>query len=244
MCIYNKLLVGLVLLIISSNSFSEDLDIAEKKVPRSLILHGKSGAVVDMILFPTRNNKINAQIPVFKKLSSSDSSLVQSNIKKTNRIIYRVIQRIDKSGNWLTATSKLLEDTPEYTSIEIDEEISDMTERYFTWFILMDKKTGLPFTSKEAITRYGFTIQKIQNAVKDWVKPCINVKNEDAPDKCQDVVIEQFVYNYFDDGSPSFSDILPSGVYFKDGHLGVSYDITKFTQTFEFDLKTKKIVNP
>ena len=144
--------------------------------PEANIIVSPMGVIIRLKKIPTLNNNINAQVPVIKRLSLKDTPRVKKNISKESRVIERVIHDLYRKSHGdivaLVTTVNLISDSPQYTSILINENISNATERYFVWNILIDKSTGLMVSPKQALQYFGFSSVKIQHQINDWIQPC------------------------------------------------------------------------
>lgn len=202
------------------------------------------GVRIRLKKLPINNNKINAQVPVIKRLSTADTTKIKKNFSKENRVIEHAISDFYRKNQGdiiaLETTVELISDNSQYTSIAINKNISNATERYFIWNILIDKSTGLMISPNQAFQHFGFSFADVQSQINDWIKPCMNPNRKIIPDRCMDMGLDSFVQQI---AYEDISSIKPSGVYLKNRNLGVSFDTNKFSPSFEFDLKTKKIIN-
>lgn len=190
----------------------------------------------------TTHSSVKIQIPIVKLFSIQDSSLVKKNIKETNNKIYKKLKAFDSKGyEYVNIKPTVISNDSGYLSISIEEELTGGTTQYYDWNILIDKSTGLMISPNQAFQHFGFSLADVQNQINDWIKPCMDSDRQKVPEKCMDAELESFVERIADDSDISSEQ--PSGVYLKNGNLGVSFDTNKFSPSFEFDLKTKKITN-
>jgi hypothetical protein len=180
------------------------------------IIRGSAGAIFLLQkISPKFNNRLRLSLLFIKQLSRSNNPRVQKNVAEINHhflkqfLIPYDVKDDYEGSNGIETIPALVWDSPRYSSISIEVNVSNMTERYFQAYYLIDKRTGKLVSPKQAIARFGFSNKDIQNAIYAKIKPCIDTENSSwqgyeankkfRPVFCDDVVLNRFVVDHMDD---------------------------------------------
>ena len=198
---------------------------------------GETGSQIVVSKYINQHNQhLELQLPVIKRLG-----LVKASPAKLNQLNQRIrneFTKYDTKNDFYLETSaiKILQDSKDYLSFTLHIETSDLTSRYFDKYYVIDKHSIQILSPRDVRRTFGFSLAHINSEIKHYID-----SNPNSTDEV-DVAFDQFEA-WYREAESLYQKQEPTGVYLKPNVFGISYDSNKFTQTFEFNSKTKKLVN-
>lgn len=174
------------------------------------------------------------------QLSGSYPSIKGSQFKEVNNSIFEFIStsfdREDEEYPTEVNFEKLFQNK-DILSFSINYNISNSTERYFNKYYtlsLPNKKEMnlLQYLKDKKVSKYD-----VLKSINSFITPCLSTKKS-LPDYCSDMTIQSLIEN---NPNINFSDI--SSFFIKgNDDLGIGIDSNKFTTTFIYNIKSKKVI--
>lgn len=174
------------------------------------------------------------------QLSGSYPSIKGSQFKEINHSIFKFItnnfDREDERYPTEISFENLFQNE-DVLSFSINYNISNSTERYFNKYYTLSLSKKKELSLSEYLKDKKISQYDVLKSINSFISPCLSVKKS-LPDYCADMTLQSLIENK---KRVTYSDI--SSFFIKDNSdIGIGIDSNKFTTTFIYNIKSKKIV--
>ncbi|MFW1840737.1 hypothetical protein [Acinetobacter gyllenbergii] len=174
------------------------------------------------------------------QLSGSYPSINGSQFKEINNSIFKFIttnfDREDEGYPTEISFEKLFQ-SEEILSFSINYNISNSTERYFNKYYTLSLSNKKELSLSEYLKDKKISKYDVLKSINNFISPCLSIK-EPPLDYCSDMTLQSLIEN---NTKVTYSDI--SSFFIKDNSdIGIGIDSNKFTTTFIYNVKSKRIV--
>lgn len=181
-------------------------------------------------VMPSHNLQLSGSYPSirgkqFKEINNSISKFIATNFDKEDEQYPTEI-----SFEKLFQNEKIL-------SFSINYNISNSTERYFNKYYTLSVSNKKELSLSEYLKDKKISKYDVLKSINSFISPCLSAKKS-LPDYCADMTLQSLIENK---KRVAYSDI--SSFFIKNNSdIGVGVDSNKFTTTFIYNIKSKKIV--
>lgn len=208
---------------------------------KTLILIFISCSVITIGYAKTNNYLISQDVkPKYNlQLSGSYPLIAGNQFKEVNSSIVKFITtNFDREDeNYPTEVSfEKLYQNKDILSFSINYNISNATERYFNRYYVLSLSSNKELTLSQYLKDKKISKYNLLKNINSFIAPCLTTQKS-VPDYCSDMTLQNLIEN---NKKVNFSDISSFFVKSNDD-LGVGIDSNKFTTTFIYNIKTKKI---
>lgn len=181
-------------------------------------------------IMPSHNLQLSGSYPSikgkqFKEINDSISKFIATNF-----------DREDEQYPTEISFEKLFQNE-DILSFSINYNISNSTERYFNKYYTLSLSNKKELSLSEYLKDKKISKYDVLNSINSFISPCLSVKKA-LPDYCADMTLQSLIENK---KRVAYSDI--SSFFIKNNSdIGVGVDSNKFTTTFIYNIKSKKIV--
>lgn len=121
-------------------------------------------------------------------------------------------------------------------SFSINYNISSATERYFSKYYVLSLSSNKELNLSQYLKDKKISKYTLVKNINSFIAPCLTTQKS-TPDYCSDMTLQSLIEN---NKKVNFSDI--SSFFIKSNNdLGIGIDSNKFTTSFIYNIKNKKI---
>lgn len=180
-------------------------------------------------IIPSRNLQLNGSYP----------SIKGSQFKEINNSVLKFIttnfDREDEGYPTEISFEKLFQNK-EILSFSINYNVSNSTERYFNKYYTLSLSNKKELNLSEYLKDKKISKYDVLKSINSFISPCLSIK-EPHLDYCSDMRLQSLIEN---NKKITYSDI--SSFFIKDNSdIGIGIDSNKFTTTFIYNIKSKRI---
>ncbi|MDO3664291.1 hypothetical protein [Acinetobacter higginsii] len=181
-------------------------------------------------IMPSHNLQLSGSYPSikgkqFKEINNSISKFIATNF-----------DREDEQYPTEISFEKLFQNE-DILSFSINYKISNSTERYFNKYYTLSLSNKKELSLSEYLKDKKISKYDVLNSINSFISPCLSVKKA-LPDYCADMTLQSLIENK---KRVAYSDI--SSFFIKDNiDIGIGIDSNKFTTTFIYNIKSKRVV--
>ena len=173
------------------------------------------------------------------QLSGSYPSIKGNDFKEVNKSIFKFIttnfDRKDEQYPTEISFEKIFENK-NILSFSINYNVSNSTEKYFNKYYTLSLSNKKELGLSEYLQNKKISESDILNSINHFISPCLPTKKS-FPDYCSNMTLQSLMEN---NSKVNYSDI--SSFFVKNNNdIGIGVNSNKFTTTFIYNIKSKRI---